>query len=154
MDASVRCPRCWKHVPLGARFCPRCGSALIPATRTVAVPASLAPRTAGGGGLTALLMFLVLGAFGLMVMLLVSSHASVQMPATPSPVLVEPNGSAPTAPEVVGTGDDRVATPQYAPGPDYYHALRVYEARPRAIPYPPAPYPGPWSHDRSRDPHR
>ena len=155
MDASVRCPRCWKHVPSGARFCPRCGSALIPDMRPIAPPPPrLAPQSGGGGGLTALLIFLVIGAFGLMVVLFVTSSPPIPAQLSPSPVLVEPNSLRPPAPDGVGASDDRPSAPQYAPGPRYYQGPPVYEARPRAVPYPPAPDPFPWSHDRDRDSHR
>lgn len=88
MDGLVRCPRCWKHTPAGARFCPRCGTSLTlwPAVNP-RPPVARQPKPPSGGGITALLMFLVVGAFGLLMMLFVTSttHAPIMVPPTPPP---------------------------------------------------------------------
>lgn len=148
MDTFVRCPRCWKHTPAGAQFCPRCGSSLVAVTRTVAAPQQ--PRPGSGGGLTALLLFLVMGAFGLMIMLFVATttHAPVVVP--PAPVQMQP--SVPSDGQISDDGqppgyvrrwDDnghaRVAPPQPSP---YFYQVRPHVA------YPPVPNPPPRDDDR------
>ena len=164
MDVSVRCPRCWKHVASGARFCPRCGSALGMATPGMATPPVRAPmrmppKPAGaGGGVTALLVFLVVGAFGLLVMLFVGSSV------TPPPMPVPPTPPATVSPEQAtaeqddqGPGYPSSAYP--SSGPYYSVSPRPpYPVRPRVIDrYPQAPYPIPdrsHEHERDRDMHR
>jgi hypothetical protein len=109
---------------------------------------------AAGGGVTAMLVFLVIGAFGLMIMLFVGSGTSpVAFPSTPIPA--QPAYPATAQPDDLGAQQDQ------RPGPDYYNAgpyypvtpQRVYPNRPRVVgPYPPAPYPVPErSHERDHD---
>lgn len=138
MDAFVRCPRCWKHVPNGAQYCPRCGSSLSAAKPAVAViPRS---RPGGGGGLTALLLFLVMGAFGLMIMLFVATTrvpvmvppAPVEMqPATPQGGIVSEDDGQPPVYEPRWDSNGHVWIPR-PPAPP------MYQVRPRVV-YPPDP---------------
>lgn len=157
MDVSVRCPRCWKHVAFGARFCPRCGSALGMATPPVSAPMRMQPKPPGaGGGVTALLVFLVVGAFGLLVMLFVgSTQMPVPLPPTPVPAQSAYPSTAP--PDDTAAEQDQGQVPGYPnSGPYYTVTPRPYQVRPRAVgPYPPAPYPVPdRSHEHEREMHR
>lgn len=146
MDTSVRCPRCWKHIPASVRFCPRCGSALSGTVATKAIPPrSRSTPPGGGSGVTALLIFLVIGAFGLMVMLFVGSHSAVPVVFPPAPVQVQPGYPATPPSDDIVTEQDRRQVPDYTLRWDESGHYRVapppmYPVRPRiVVPYPPSP---------------
>lgn len=152
MDSFVRCPRCWKHTPAGAQYCPRCGASLSAARAAVPVAPPIKPA---GGGLTALLLFLVMGAFGLMIMLFVATTTHAPVFAPPAPVDVTP--APPMSPDGMASQDDR-PDPSYLPRWDDNGHVRVppppvrhmYPVRPRVI-YPPDSNP---SRERDRESHR
>ena len=145
MDGLVRCPRCWKHTPAGARFCPRCGSSLSlwPAVNP-RPPVTRQPNSTGGNGITALLVFMLISAFGLMATLFVGSttHAPVMVPPSPSVQY--------TAPPAVSDQDD--GTYQREPTSRYEH--RWETDRYRTPPPPVYPLPPYWSQERKDDSHR
>jgi hypothetical protein len=108
-------------------------------------------RPGGGGGLTALLLFLVMGAFGLMIMLFVATttHAPVMVPATPVPaqpvppqdgIVSEDDGQSVYGQRWDNNGHVRVPPPQAPP---------MYQVRPRVV-YPAIPNP-PRDRDHERD---
>lgn len=150
MDGLVRCPRCWKHTPAGARFCPRCGTSL--ALWPVLGPGPAAPRQnvtrqpkpPGSNGITALLVFMLISAFGLMATLFVGSttHAPVIVPPAPPvqnttpPALQDPDDGA----------YERERTRRY----EHRWETERYRIPPQPV-YPPPPY---WSQERKDRSHR
>lgn len=141
MDTLIRCPRCWKHLPSSARFCPRCGSAQAMATPIVAPPAPVPQRRRrscgwGGSMLFWSILFSVIGTGFLNLFSRMTVMHPVMSPPPP-PVMIAP----PPAPVLPGDAP-APGPPYYSPEPSYVHPWRD--------PRTPTPYPPHERHDRWR----
>lgn len=141
MDPLIRCPRCWKHVTEAARFCPRCGSGLqvSPPAFLPRQPVAAPQPQRGGGGVWAVLMFMVLSAIGLVGVfaLGVNTHGPMVVPPPPTPPMtVQPDDPA---------WRSQAERDQDLPSPPIERADPRYPSTPRPMP-PRAPiYPAhPW----------
>jgi len=136
MEERVRCPRCWKRVPLTAGFCPRCGYCLRRTGPAVHNRCNAVPLLLSGIGLAASLL-----SFG---WLMIPSPATPATPiesfGSPSPppyaqsnVRRRHRGGAPVIRWPAPPNDEMLIAPPPPAFPPPYRTRYAYPPRPRPL---------------------